>query len=63
MNAGMAYASELEHFLTRSDHRVVEHPVKILYTDYSLSKGQPLLNSVNILADTQAHRYSHGPRK
>jgi polyprenyl-phospho-N-acetylgalactosaminyl synthase len=63
MNAGMAYASELEHFLTRSDHRVVEHPVKILYTDYSLSKGQPLLNSVNILADTLAHRFSHGPRK
>ncbi len=61
-HSGMAYASELEHFLTRSSHRVVEHPVHILYTDYSRSKGQPLLNSVNILADTLAHRLSHGRR-
>jgi glycosyltransferase involved in cell wall biosynthesis len=61
-HAGMAYASELEYFLTRPDHRVIEHPVHILYTDYSRSKGQPLLNSVNILADTLAHRLSHGRR-
>jgi glycosyltransferase involved in cell wall biosynthesis len=61
-HAGMAYASELEYYLTRPDHRVVEHPVHILYTDYSCSKGQPLLNSVNILADTLAHRLSHGRR-
>jgi glycosyltransferase involved in cell wall biosynthesis len=62
-HAGMAYASELEYFLTRPEHRVIEHPVHILYTDYSRSKGQPLLNSVNILADTLAHRLSHGSRK
>jgi glycosyltransferase involved in cell wall biosynthesis len=62
-HAGMAYASELEHLLTRPEHRVVEHPVEILYTDYSLSKGQPLLNSVNILADTLAHRLSNGRRR
>lgn len=62
-HAGMAYASELEHFLTRPEHRVTEFPVHILYTDYSRSKGQPLLNSVNILADTLAHRLSHGRRK
>jgi glycosyltransferase involved in cell wall biosynthesis len=62
-HAGMAYASELEYFLTRPEHRVIEHPVHILYTDYSRSKGQPLLNSVNILADTLAHRLSHGGRK
>ena len=59
-HAGMAYASELEFFLTRPEHKVVEHPVHILYTDYSKSKGQPLLNSVNILADTLSHRISHG---
>jgi len=59
-HAGMAYASELEFFLTRPEHKVVEHPVHILYTDYSRSKGQPLLNSVNILADTVSHRISHG---
>jgi glycosyltransferase involved in cell wall biosynthesis len=59
-HAGMAYASELERQLTRPEYRVVEFPVHILYTDYSRSKGQPLLNSINILADTVAHRLSHG---
>jgi glycosyltransferase involved in cell wall biosynthesis len=61
--AGMAYASELEEQLTRPGLRVVEYPVHILYTDYSRAKGQPLLNSVNILADTIAHRVSHGGRR
>ena len=41
---------------------VAEEPVEILYPDYSKSKGQPLLNSINILADTVAHRISHGGR-
>jgi glycosyltransferase involved in cell wall biosynthesis len=59
-HAGMAYASELEFFLTRPQHRIVEYPVHILYTDYSRSKGQPLLNSINILVDTLSHRVSHG---
>ncbi len=62
-HAGMAYASELEHQLTRPEYKVVEHPVHILYTDYSRSKGQPLLNSVNILADTLTHRLTHGKRR
>ena len=59
-HTGMAYASELEYFLTRPEHRVTEFPVHILYTDYSTAKGQPLLNSVNILVDTMAHRVSNG---
>jgi glycosyltransferase involved in cell wall biosynthesis len=59
-HSGMAYASELEEQLTAEGLQVVEYPVQILYTDYSRSKGQPLLNSVNILADTIAHRVSHG---
>jgi glycosyltransferase involved in cell wall biosynthesis len=59
-HAGMAYASELERHLTRAEHRVTEHPVHILYTEYSRSKGQPLLNSVNILVDTLTHRFMHG---
>ena len=29
-----------------------EHPVHVLYTDYSKAKGQSLINSVNILVDT-----------
>ncbi|KGH48123.1 MULTISPECIES: glycosyltransferase family 2 protein [Modestobacter] len=61
-HSGMAYASELEYFLTRPQNKIIEYPVHILYTDYSRSKGQPLLNSVNILVDTLAHRVSHGRR-
>jgi glycosyltransferase involved in cell wall biosynthesis len=60
--AGMAYASQLERYLTRPEYRIVEYPVHILYTDYSLSKGQPLLNSVNILAEVAAHRVTHWSR-
>jgi glycosyltransferase involved in cell wall biosynthesis len=55
---GMAHASELEHTLTRPSYRVTEFPVHVLYTEYSRSKGQPLLNSVNILADVMSHRVS-----
>ena len=47
----MAHASELVHQLAVIKPRWVEHPVEIIYTDYSKSKGQSLLNSVNILAD------------
>lgn len=47
----MAHASELVDQLARLKPVWVEHPVEILYTDYSKSKGQSLLNSVNILAD------------
>jgi len=61
--AGMAYASELERYLTRPEHRITEYPVHILYTDYSKAKGQPLLNSVNILAEVAAHRVTHWGRK
>jgi glycosyltransferase involved in cell wall biosynthesis len=61
--AGMAYASELERYLTRPEHRITEYPVHILYTDYSRAKGQPLLNSVNILAEVAAHRVTHWGRK
>ena len=31
--------------------RYAEEPVHILYTDYSVSKGQSLWNSVNILVE------------
>jgi len=61
--AGMAYASQLEEYLTRPEYRIVEYPVHILYTDYSRSKGQPLLNSINILAEVAAHRVTHWSRK
>jgi glycosyltransferase involved in cell wall biosynthesis len=47
----MAHASEIVDQLGRARVRHVEHPVHILYTDYSKSKGQSVLNSVNILAE------------
>ena len=30
---------------------MIEESVEVLYTDYSKSKGQPLLNGVNIVFD------------
>ncbi|MFX0537039.1 glycosyltransferase family 2 protein [Ornithinimicrobium sp. Y1847] len=48
----MAHATEIVLQLGRSSLPWAEHPVHILYTDYSRSKGQSLMNSVNILVDT-----------
>lgn len=48
---GMSHASEFITLIAENRWRVVEEPVEILYTDYSLSKGQPLLNGVNIVFD------------
>ncbi|MDQ0755761.1 glycosyltransferase involved in cell wall biosynthesis [Arthrobacter sp. B3I4] len=45
----MAHASELVHQLAKVQPRYVEHPVEIIYTDYSKAKGQSLLNAVNIV--------------
>ncbi|WP_240793017.1 glycosyltransferase family 2 protein [Arthrobacter crystallopoietes] len=47
----MAHASELIQQLADLKPVLVEHPVKIVYTEYSKAKGQSLLNGVNILAD------------
>ena len=47
----MAHASEIVEEIGRHHLTVAEHPVHILYTDYSRSKGQSMLNSVNIVID------------
>ena len=47
----MAHASEIVEQVGKAGLRYVEHPVHILYTDYSRKKGQSLLNSVNILTE------------
>jgi polyprenyl-phospho-N-acetylgalactosaminyl synthase len=49
--SGMSHAGEFITLAVEKDWRVVEEPVEILYTDYSKSKGQPLLNGVNIIFD------------
>jgi glycosyltransferase involved in cell wall biosynthesis len=47
----MAHASEIVLQLGRTGLPWAEHPVHVLYTDYSRAKGQSLWNSVNILVD------------
>lgn len=47
----MAHASEIIEEIGRHGLTVREHPVHILYTDYSRSKGQSVLNSINIVID------------
>jgi len=47
----MAHASEITREIARLRLRMVEVPVHITYTDYSLSKGQRLLDGVSILWD------------
>jgi polyprenyl-phospho-N-acetylgalactosaminyl synthase len=48
---GMGHASEIVALVDENNWRVTEEPVEILYTDYSKSKGQPLVNGVNIVFD------------
>lgn len=48
---GMAHASEIISLVAARGFSYTEAPVHIRYTDYSRSKGQPLMNSVNILFD------------
>lgn len=48
---GMSHASEFVEKILENNWRVGELPVDILYTEYSMSKGQSLFNGVNILAD------------
>ncbi|HEX2299837.1 MAG TPA: glycosyltransferase family 2 protein [Pseudonocardiaceae bacterium] len=47
----MAHASEIVALLAKGAWTVREVPVTIRYTDYSRSKGQSLINGVNILFD------------
>lgn len=47
----MAHGTEIVVQLGRAGIPYVEHPVEVIYTDYSKAKGQSLLNSVNILID------------
>ncbi len=47
----MAHATEIVLKLGRTGLPWREYPVELLYTDYSKSKGQSVLNSINILVD------------
>ncbi len=52
---GMSHASEFVALIDHHQWRVAEQPVTILYTEYSMAKGQSLLNGVNILTDGLLH--------
>ncbi|BBZ50692.1 transferase [Mycobacterium heidelbergense] len=49
--SGMSHANEFIALIAENHWRVAEVPVEVLYTEYSKSKGQPLLNGVNIVFD------------
>jgi len=49
--SGMSHANEFVMLIAENHWRVAEQPVEVLYTEYSKSKGQPLLNGVNIIFD------------
>jgi polyprenyl-phospho-N-acetylgalactosaminyl synthase len=49
---GMGHASQFVELIAREDWRVAEEPVTIRYTEYSMAKGQSLINGVNILFDS-----------
>ncbi|SPM34198.1 Glycosyltransferase, catalytic subunit of cellulose synthase and poly-beta-1,6-N-acetylglucosamine synthase, partial [Mycobacterium rhizamassiliense] len=49
--SGMSHANEFIMLIAENHWRVAEEPVQVLYTEYSKSKGQPLLNGVNIIFD------------
>lgn len=52
----MAHASEILHQIAASRLKCVEAPVTIVYSEYSLSKGQRLGDAINILVDLFARR-------
>ena len=54
----MAHASEILEIIKRNHYTYTEVPVTIEYTDYSRSKGQSLLNAVNIASDTLLRKVS-----
>jgi hypothetical protein len=54
---GMAHASEIISQLREHKMVIREVPVQIHYTEYSLSKGQSSLNSINILVDLVVGRF------
>lgn len=54
----MTHASEIIELIRRNGYRYREFPVTIDYTEYSLSKGQPAINAINIAIDSLLRRVS-----
>ena len=54
----MTHASEIIELIARNKYRFVEVAVTIDYSDYSVAKGQPAVNAVNIAVDTLLRKVS-----
>ncbi len=54
----MAHASEIISELRKKKFRFSEFPVEVIYSTYSLSKGQKLSNSINIIFEIFEGRLS-----
>ena len=50
-HSGMAHASEILNHIKSVNARWKELPAQIYYTEYSMRKGQSVLNAVNILTE------------
>lgn len=53
-----AHASELVHRISEGNFKYDEVAATVSYSDYSLAKGQPMLNAVNITFDLFLHRFT-----
>ena len=54
----MAHASEILEIIAKNKYTYQEVPVVIEYTDYSRSKGQSMINAINIAFDTLLRKVS-----
>jgi UDP-N-acetylglucosamine---dolichyl-phosphate N-acetylglucosaminyltransferase len=54
----MEVSSEIFKEIATKHLHVVEVPVKSIYTPYSLTKGQPISNSINVLWKLILHKFS-----
>lgn len=54
----MAHASEILEIIARNHYTYTEIPVVIEYSDYSRSKGQSIINAINIAFDTLLRKVS-----
>jgi glycosyltransferase involved in cell wall biosynthesis len=49
--SGMAHASEILDVVARHNLSYEEMPISVVYSEYSLAKGQSSLNAINVLID------------
>jgi glycosyltransferase involved in cell wall biosynthesis len=55
---GFAHASELVNRIGEGGFKYKEVPIHVSYSDYSKTKGQSMLNAINITVDLFHHRIS-----